>query len=92
MNIKELFGSAFDMPNPISKGELLKLSHSQDGKKLLVYAKFAQPMSFDNISAFEHSGAAAMKLDLLSLECRYTPDMFDARCTADIIKKLKKKK
>ena len=91
MNIKELFGNAFEMPNPISKGELLKLAHSEDGKKLFVYAKFAQTMSYDNITAFEQNGSKAMGLAVLSLECRYTPDLFDARCTADIIRKLKKK-
>ncbi|MBQ5311414.1 MAG: PHP domain-containing protein, partial [Oscillospiraceae bacterium] len=91
MNIKELFGGSFEMPNPISKGELLKLSASEDRKKLIIYAKFSQPMSYENIAAFEQNGAKAMGLSFISLECRYTPDMFEARAAADIIKKLKKK-
>ena len=52
MLIKELFSEYTDnIPNPVGRGELLKICHSKDGKQMVLFAKFTQLQRFDNLDS-----------------------------------------
>lgn len=90
MLIKELFSEYTDnIPNPVGRGELLKICHSKDGKQMVLFAKFTQLQRFDNLDEFERAAAKAVGLDYLRVKCRYTPDMLDAKYTGEAVKRLK---
>ena len=89
MNIKQLFTDV-NMANPVGRGELLKIQIDKEHKHLCVYARFPQLISCENAHEFEINARDALSLDSVVLECRYTPDMFDVRYTAEIIKRMKK--
>ena len=62
MLIKELFSEYTDnIPNPVGRGELLKICHSKDGKQMVLFAKFTQLQRFDNLDEFERAAAKAAK-------------------------------
>ena len=66
MLIKELFSEYTDnIPNPVGRGELLKICHSKDGKQMVLFAKFTQLQRFDNLDEFERAAAKAVGLDYL---------------------------
>ena len=90
MLIKELFSEYTEnIPNPVGRGELLKICHSKDGKQMVLFAKFTQLQRFDNLDEFERAAAKAVGLDYLRVKCRYTPDMLDAKYTGEAVKRLK---
>lgn len=90
MLIKELFSEYTDkIPNPVGRGELIRISKSKDGKKMYLYATFGQLQRFENLDEFERAAAKAVGLDLLRVNCRYTPDMLDAKYTAEAVLRLK---
>ena len=90
MLIKELFSEYTDkIPNPVGKGELIRISRSKDGRKMYLYATFGQLQRFENLDEFERAAAKAVGLDLLRVNCQYTPDMFDAKYTGEAVLRLK---
>ncbi len=90
MLIKELFSEYTEnIPNPVGRGELLKIGSSKDGKKMIVYAKFGQLQRFENLDEFERAAAKVLGLDYFRVKCRYTPDMLDAKYTAEAVLRLK---
>lgn len=90
MLIKDLFlDYTENIPNPVGKGELLKICHSADGKNMALYARFSQLQRFDNLNEFERAAAKAIGLDYLRVHCRYSPDMFDAKYTAEAVARLR---
>ncbi|MCM1523902.1 MAG: PolC-type DNA polymerase III [Ruminococcus sp.] len=90
MLIKELFNGFTDkIPNPVGKGELLKIELTADGRKMALYAKFGQLQKFENLDEFERAAAAAVGLDLMRVKCRYTPDMLEAKYAAEASLRLK---
>ena len=90
MLIKELFSEYTDkIPNPVGKGELIRICRSKDGKKMYLYATFLQLQRFENLDEFERAAAKAVGLDLIRVNCRYTPDMLDAKYTPELVMRLK---
>ena len=90
MLIKELFSEYTDkIPNPVGKGELIRICRSKDGKKMYLYAAFLQLQRFENLDEFERAAAKAVGLDLIRVNCRYTPDMLDAKYTPELVMRLK---
>lgn len=90
MLIKELFeGFTEDIPNPVGRGELLRLARSRDGKNMRVFAKFTQLQKADNLLEFERAAAQAVGLESLRVMCRYTPDMLDPRYTSEAVSRLR---
>ncbi|MGN0642160.1 MAG: PolC-type DNA polymerase III [Huintestinicola sp.] len=90
MLIKELFSEYADnIPNPVGKGELLKICRSHDGKGMVLFAKFENLQRFENLDDFERACANSVGLDYLRVKCRYTPDMFEPRYAAEAALRLK---
>lgn len=90
MIVKELF-DGIDMPNPVGKGEMLKLVSDKAGKKVSVFAKFNCLISCENARTFEDNAVRALGIDDLTLECRYTPDMFEPKYVSEIVQRLKRR-
>ena len=89
MLIKELFSEYTDkIPNPVGKGELLKIMRSADGRNMYLVAKFGALQRFENLDEFERAAAKAVGLDCLRVKCRYTPDMLDAKYTGEAVQRL----
>lgn len=73
----------------MGKGELIRICRSKDGKKMYLYATFLQLQRFENLDEFERAAAKAVGLDLIRVNCRYTPDMLDAKYTPELVMRLK---
>ena len=92
MQIKELFSEYIDViPNSIRKGEILKLQHTKDMKKLFVYASFEQIQSNEYITDFEKNLEKALNLESFLLLCRYKPNLFSEKAVPELINRLKRK-
>lgn len=90
MLIKELFDGFTDkIPNPVGKGELLRISKSKDGRNMFLFTKFGQLQLFENLDEFERAAAAEFGLDRLRVRCRYTPDMLEAKYASQAVLRLK---
>ena len=90
MLIKELFSEYTDkIPNPVGRGELIRIARSKDGRAMYIYASFGQLQRFENLDEFERAAARAVGLDLIRVNCRYTPDMLDAKYTGEAVLRLK---
>lgn len=91
MLIKEFFSDYSDfIPNPIGRGEILKLTHNTEATKLTVYAKFGSLQRNENVCDFENGVRKALGIDELKLKCRYTPDLFETRYINEAIAVLKR--
>ena len=91
MLIKELFSEYIEqIPNSIGKGEMLKIKHTEDFKKMYVYASFDRVQSSEYIADFEKSIEKAMGLQTFSLICRYTPNLFSERVVPELVEILKR--
>lgn len=91
MLIKELFSEYIEhIPNSIGKGEMLKIKHTEDFKKMYVYAAFDRVQSSEYIADFEKSIEKAMGLQTFSLICRYTPNLFSERVVPELVEILKR--
>ena len=54
MLIKELFSDYIsEIPNSIGRGEILKLSHTENMRDMTVYASFEQIQKYDYVMDFE---------------------------------------
>ena len=92
MQIKELFSEYIDLiPNSIGKGEILKLQHTKDMKKLFVYASFEQIQSNEYVTDFEKNLEKALNLESFLLLCRYMPNLFSEKAVPELINRLKRK-
>ena len=89
MLIKELFKDIDNIPNPIGKGELLRIEAAKDRSYVKVRASFQTVQSTENILFFEKLLKDSMRLEYSLLECRYAPTLFEKECAADIIKYMK---
>lgn len=90
MLIRELFNDYSDnISAPVGRGELLKICSTADKKGLYIYAKFTELQRFENLDDFERSCARSIGIDFIRINCRYTPDMLDAKYAAEAAKRLK---
>ena len=89
MLIKELFDCIDNIPNPVGKGEILRITHDKDLKDLRLYAKFISVQGPENIADFENAVKSALSVEKFVLCPRYTPDMFEPSKAAGIITRLK---
>ncbi len=92
MLVKELFSEYSEyIPNSIGKGEMIKLEHTGDMKKLYVYASFDVLQKNEYITEFEQNLEREMKLEVFSLLCRYKPDLFSERVLPELAERLRRK-
>ena len=92
MLIKELFSEYIaDIPNSIGKGEILKLSHTENMSEMTVYASYEQVQKYDYVLDFEKAMKTSLEINSFTLECRYSPVLFNEKCMPDIVSMLKRK-
>lgn len=92
MLIKNFFAEyEGDIPNSVSAGEILKITHSKDGKHLTVYAKFSSLVKFEAVEEFENSYRKILGIDEFRLKCRYAPNLFDVKYVNEAILNLKRR-
>ena len=92
MLIKDFFEEYSEfIPNPIGRGDILKLIMNKESTRLTVFAKYTSLQRFENILDFETAVRRAIGIEELNLKCRYTPDMFETRYINDAILCLKRK-
>lgn len=92
MLIREFFSDYAELvPPSVGSGSLLKLSNNRTARRLTIFAKYAELQKSEEISGFESSLKDALGIDSISLECRYTPDMFDVKYTRQAMERLKKR-
>ncbi|MDE5859843.1 MAG: hypothetical protein K2H23_05595, partial [Oscillospiraceae bacterium] len=91
MLIKELFSDYIsDIPNSIGRGEILKLSHTENMRELSVYASYDQIQKYDYIMDFEKAMKTAININGFTLNCRYVPSLFSEKSMPDLVKMLKR--
>lgn len=91
MFIKELFSDYIaHIPNSIGRGEILKLSHTENMKNMTVYASFEQIQKYDYVIDFERAMRTALGINGFTLNCRYTPTLFSGKSMPDLVKMLKR--
>lgn len=79
-----------DIPQCIADGEVLRLTHNENLTAICITAKFTELINSGSVIAFEDSGARALSIEHLRLECRYTPDMLDVSHYMQLIERLKR--
>lgn len=90
MLIKEFFSEYSDtIPNPIGRGEILKLTHNKESTRLTVFAKFEALQRCENILEFEREMCRAIGISELYLRCRYAPNLFETKYVNEAIARLK---
>ena len=86
MYIKDLVGDDISgIPNPIGRGDVLKITADREKGVLTVYASFEQPQSYENVHEFEKRVRETLSLDKVRLCPRYAPAVFEPRHTKEII-------
>ncbi|MGN0585790.1 MAG: hypothetical protein ACI4JF_00775, partial [Oscillospiraceae bacterium] len=91
MLIKELFAEYIEyIPNSVGKGEVLRLDHTKDMKKLFVYAAYEQIQNSEYIIDFEKNIAKAMELQEIGLRCRYKPNLFSEKALPSLVEHLRR--
>lgn len=91
MLIKELFSEYIsDIPNSIGKGEILKLSHTENMRELTVYASYEQIQKYDSVIELEKAMRANLGISSVTLSCRYSPALFGEKSMPDLVKMLKR--
>lgn len=91
MLIKELFSDYIsDIPNSIGKGEILRLSHTENMRELTVYASYEQVQKYDYVMDLEKAMRASLGISAFTLNCRYSPALFGEKSMPDIVKMLKR--
>ena len=77
MLIKELFDCIDNIPNPVGKVEVLRITHDRELTDIRLYAKFISVQGPENIADFESAVKNALSVGNFVLCPRYTPDMFE---------------
>jgi DNA polymerase-3 subunit alpha (Gram-positive type) len=91
MLIKELFSEYIeDIPNSIGKGEIIKITHTEDLKRMTIYASFQNVQKTSYVIDFENSMRKSLGIDELSLMCRYAPNLLSEDYFPEITEKLKR--
>lgn len=91
MLIKELFSEYYEyVPNPIGKGDILRITHTKSFSNICVYASFEQLQSSEYITEFEQNVGKALNTSL-RLECRYAPTVFNEKALPVMVSQLKRK-
>ncbi len=90
MLIKELFADYIPLiPNSIGNGELLKVSCSEKARELNVFASFDRIQQHESIADFENAMKKELSLSVFTLNCRYSPSLFNEKCMPDMISLIK---
>lgn len=91
MLIKELFSDYIaDIPNSIGKGNVLKLSHTENMRELTVFASYDIIQNYNYVMEFEKSMQTSLGITSFTLNCRYAPNLFSEKSMPDIVKMLKR--
>lgn len=92
MLIKELFSDFIsDIPNSIGRGEALKLVHNEKKRELAVFASYEQVQKYDYVVDFEKVMKRNLDIGSFTLNCRYSPALFNENCMTDIVSMLKRR-
>ena len=92
MLIKELFSDYIaDIPNSIGKGNVLKLSHTENMRELTVFASYEIVQNYNYVMDFEKAMQNSLGITSFTLNCRYAPNLFNEKCMPDIVTMLKRR-
>ena len=92
MLIKELFSDYIaDIPNSIGKGNVLKLSHTENMRELTVFASYEIVQNYNYVMDFEKAMQTSLGITSFILNCRYAPNLFNEKCMPDIVTMLKRR-
>lgn len=92
MLIKELFSEYIaDIPNSIGKGEILKLTHNEKMRELIVFASYEQLQKYSYVLDFEKAMQNNLEINSFILNCRYTPALFSEKYMPDVVAMLKRR-
>lgn len=91
MLIKELFSDYIaDIPNSIGKGNVLKLSHTENMRELTVFASYDIVQNYNYVMEFEKAMQTSLGITSFTLNCRYAPNLFNEKSMPDIVTMLKR--
>ncbi len=92
MLIKDLFSEYIsDISNSIGKGDILKISLNKNSRELSVFASFEQVQKYSYVLDFEKAMKNNLEINSFTLNCRYTPALFNDRCMPDVVEMLKRR-
>lgn len=92
MLIKELFSDYIaDIPNSIGKGNVLKLTHTENMRELTVFASYEMVQNYNYVMDFEKAMQTSLGITNFNLNCRYAPNLFNEKCMPDIVTMLKRR-
>ncbi|MDE5741140.1 MAG: PHP domain-containing protein, partial [Oscillospiraceae bacterium] len=92
MLIKELFSDYIaDIPNSIGKGNVLKLSHTENMRELTVFASYEMVQNYNYVMDFEKAMQTSLGITSFTLNCRYAPNLFNEKSMPDIVTMLKRR-
>ncbi|HNX64358.1 MAG TPA: PolC-type DNA polymerase III [Oscillospiraceae bacterium] len=90
MTIKELLSNyKITLPEAVSDGEVLKITHSDDMSSMCIYVSFKELQKNSNITLAENQIKSILNISDLNIKCKYTPDMFNTSYFPEIVSKLK---
>lgn len=76
MLIKELFSEYVDaVPNPIGKGEVIKITHNDTSRIMTVTASFRSTQKYSFIAEFQNNMRNALRINEVILDVKYYPNM-----------------
>ncbi len=91
MLIKELFSDYINgIPNPVGKGEIIKITHTDNFHNMTVYASFKSLLKYGYIIDFESNLRKALGIDQVLLKCRYFPNMLTTSYIPEAVELLKR--
>ena len=90
MTIKELLSNyKITLPEAVSDGEVLKITHSDDMSSMCIYVSFKELQKNSNITSAENQIKNLLNISEFNIKCKYTPDMFNTSYFPEIVSKLK---
>lgn len=78
------------IPEAISRGEMLTISHSPDMSVLHITASFHELIPYDRQLQFESDLQKHLKLEEVRLFCKYAPNLFEVGYFPHLVEKLKR--
>lgn len=77
------------IPSDMRCGRIIKLTLSENNQKLILVVVFDKLISYDMVKKFEDDLKACLQINRVSLNVKYTPNMFCAEYFSEIVKFLK---
>lgn len=77
------------IPNDIKDGRIIKLTLSENNSVIKITAAFDRLVGYETVRKFEYDLKNVLQMSGVTLEIKYTPDMFCAEYFTELIKFLK---